>query len=64
MGNSFRSQPAPTVYSELRTPVTEDILQVGLLYAFGIIAASFIVIIPGIRGWEVSQDSLNLHAVQ
>ncbi len=43
----------PTRYGELKTPVTEDVLQIGLLVAFGIIAVSFILIIPGIRGWEV-----------
>ena len=55
MGNSFRAQPLPTRYPSMRTPVTEDTLQVGLLYAFGIIALCFILIIPGIRGWEVLQ---------
>ena len=53
MGNSFRMQPRPTLYGEEKTPVTEDLLQVGLLVAFGIIAFSFILIIPGIRGAEV-----------
>ena len=46
-------QPRPTLYGEEKTPVTEDLLQVGLLVAFGIIAFSFILIIPGIRGAEV-----------
>ena len=54
MGNSLRSQPYPTLYDPLKTPVTEDVLLIGLIFAFAIIAASFIVIIPGIRGWEVS----------
>ena len=54
MGNSFRSQPLPTRYGESKTPVTEDVLQIGLVFAIGIIAASFILIIPGIRGKEVS----------
>lgn len=53
MGNSFRLQPGPTLYGENKTPVTEDILEVGLLVAFAMIAFSFILIIPGIRGWEV-----------
>ena len=53
MGNSFRMQPAPTLYGENKTPVTEDLLEVGFLFAFGIIAFSFILIIPGIRGMEV-----------
>lgn len=53
MGNALRQQPMPSRFGTLQTAVTEDVLQVGLLFAFGIIAASFIVIIPGIRGWEV-----------
>ena len=53
MGNSFRLQPGPTLYGENKTPVTEDLLEVGLLVAFGLIAFSFLLIIPGIRGWEV-----------
>ena len=53
MGNSLRRQPQGAIYPELKTPVTEDVLQVGLLFAFGIIAFSFIIIIPGIRGFEV-----------
>ncbi len=67
MGNSFRNQPGPTLYPELKTPVTEDVLQVGLLFAFGIIAASFLIILPGIRGWEVRDSSnatyLYLHSI-
>ena len=58
MGNSLRRQPQGAIYEELKTPVTEDVLQVGLLFAFGIIAFSFIVIIPGIRGLEVRLENL------
>lgn len=54
MGNSFRQQPGPTLYGENKTPVSEDILEVGIFVAFAMIAFSFILIIPGIRGWEVS----------
>ena len=60
MGNSFRLQPGPTLYGENKTPVTEDLLEVGLLVAFGMIAFSFILIIPGIRGWEVSSSDHSL----
>ena len=55
MGNAFRLQPGPTLYPENKTPVTEDLLEIGFLFAFGIIAFSFILIIPGIRGMEVSR---------
>ena len=58
MGNCSRRQPQGTLYGELKTPVTEDVLQVGLLFAFGIIAFSFILIIPGIRGWEVRNNNI------
>ena len=61
MGNSFRNQPFQTLYGEEKTPVTEDVLEVGLLVAFGIIGFCFILIIPGIRGAEVSK-SVWLHA--
>lgn len=54
MGNAFRAQPFPALYGDNKTPVTEDVLEVGLLVAFSMIAFSFILIIPGIRGWEVS----------
>lgn len=53
MGNAFRPQPGPAIYPENKTPVAEDLLEVGLLVAFASIAFSFILIIPGIRGWEV-----------
>lgn len=54
MGNSFRRQPFATTYEPLRTPVGEDDVQVGLLVAFGMIAFSFLLVIPGIRGLEVN----------
>lgn len=64
MGNSFRNQPGPTLYGENKTPVSEDILDVGILVAFGMIAFSFILIIPGIRGWEVGVYVLHtIHTV-
>ena len=53
MGNSFRLQPGPTLYPGNKTPVTEDVLEIGLGVAFAVIAFCFIIIIPGIRGWEV-----------
>ena len=54
MGNSFRPQPLPAYYPDNKTPVSEDLLEVGLLVAFGMIAFSFFIIVPGIRGMEVS----------
>lgn len=57
MGNAFRQQPGPTLYGENKTPVTEDVALAGLGVSFGILAFSFILIIPGIRGWEVRSSS-------
>ena len=55
MGNSFRPQPLPAIYGTNKTPFANDLVEVGILVAFGMIAFSFILIIPGIRGWEVSK---------
>lgn len=54
MGNAFRRQPGPALYDALASPVTDDLLEIGLAFAIGIIFFSFLLIIPGIRGWEVS----------
>lgn len=59
MGNSFRPQPLPAIYPINPTPFKNDLLEVGILVAFGMIAFSFICIIPGIRGWEVRHGSTN-----
>lgn len=53
MGNSFRPQPLPAIYPTNKTPFASDILEVGILVAFAMIGFSFLLIIPGIRGWEV-----------
>ncbi|XP_065907308.1 dual oxidase maturation factor 1-like isoform X2 [Dysidea avara] len=52
MGNSFRNQPAPALYPDDKTPFAADVLEVGLAVACGMIAFSFLLILPGIRGWE------------
>ena len=36
-----------------QTPVTEDVLTLGIIFAFIIIAFSLFAILPGIRGWQV-----------
>jgi len=53
MGNAFRNQPAPTLYSSDKTPFAADLLEVGLAVACAMLFFSFVLIIPGIRGWEV-----------
>lgn len=52
MGNSFRPQPLPVIYPTNKTPFASDVLEVGILVAFAMIAFCFILIIPGIRGIE------------
>ncbi|XP_069939537.1 dual oxidase maturation factor 1 isoform X2 [Cherax quadricarinatus] len=49
--DAFRWRPFPTLYTELKTPVTEDILYVGWLVAFLIVFIPFVFfIIPTIGG--------------
>ncbi|KAK3608265.1 hypothetical protein CHS0354_007293 [Potamilus streckersoni] len=50
--SAFRTNGGPTVYPEIKTAWQADILGSGLIFAFCILAVSFIVIIPGIRGKE------------
>ena len=42
-----RSERYPTQYDELRTPVTVDILEVGVILAFFIVYISALLFIPG-----------------
>lgn len=49
----FRENGGPTQYGPQYTPVTEDVLVVGLLVGFGIVLFSAIIVLPGIRGKEV-----------
>ena len=60
MGNAFRQHPGPAIYAPNQTPVTDDLLEVGLLVAFGMIGFSFLLIIPGIRSWEVKDSNKQL----
>lgn len=49
---AFRENGAPTYYAPNQTPWVADILEAGLIFAFCILAFSFYVILPGIRGKE------------
>lgn len=64
MGNAFRPQPGPALYPPNQTPFVEDITEAGILVSFGIIAFSFVLIIPGIRGWEVTQKIYSVTAIK
>ncbi|KAK3608266.1 hypothetical protein CHS0354_007294 [Potamilus streckersoni] len=50
--SAFRTNGGPTVYPEIKTAWQADILGSGLIFAFCIVAVSFVIIIPGIRGKE------------
>lgn len=56
--DAFRSNGAPTYYDSNKTPFMADILESGLIYAFVIVAFSFFIILPGIRGKEVNSTGL------
>lgn len=56
--DAFRSNGAPTYYDANKTPFMADILESGLIYAFVIVAFSFFIILPGIRGKEVNSAGL------
>jgi len=51
--DAFRTNGAPTYYGPNQTPVTADVLEAGLIFAFVILAISFFCVLPGIRGREV-----------
>ena len=53
MGNAFRRQPFPALYGTEKTPFAADVLEVGIAFACLFLFISFVLIIPGIRGWEV-----------
>jgi len=52
--NAFRTNGAPTYYGPNQTAWEADILEAGFIFAFVILAVSFFVVLPGIRGKEVS----------
>lgn len=51
--NAFRDNGGPTHYGPQYTPVTADVLVVGLLVGFSLILFSTIVVLPGIKGKQV-----------
>jgi len=44
----------PTLYPEDKRPVTVDVLEAGLILAFVMVAFCMYIVLPGIRGKEVS----------
>lgn len=55
---AFRKNGEPTYYDANPTPWQADILESGFIFAFVILAFSFYVILPGIRGKEVNSLTL------
>lgn len=49
----------PTQYPSLKTAVTVDVLEAGLILAFVMLAFCFYIVLPGIRGKEVSINISN-----
>lgn len=55
--DAFRQNGAPTFYEAVHIPVEADLVVSGLVFCFVILAASFFLVLPGIRGKEVSQQN-------
>lgn len=49
----------PSRFDELKTPVTVDVLEAGLILAFVMTAFCFYIVLPGIRGREVSIKTIS-----
>ncbi|XP_046352903.2 dual oxidase maturation factor 1-like isoform X2 [Haliotis rufescens] len=49
---AFRKNGAPTFYEANKTPFEADLLESGLIFCIVILAFSFYVVLPGIRGKE------------
>lgn len=63
MGNTYgalRAEGYPAAYGPMKTAVTVDVLEIGLITAFLILCVSFIFVIPGIRGWQVSLQDVKV----
>lgn len=56
--SALRDKPFPTLYGENRTAVTADVLEAGLILAFCILTFAFLLLIPGVRGGQVSTPFL------
>lgn len=50
--DAFRDKPFHTQYGEMKTAVTVDVLEAGLILAFVLLAFSFLVVLPGFRHKE------------
>ena len=53
--DTFRTLPFPTLYGPMKSPVTVDVLEVGLLFAIVILGLSFLIVLPGIIFKKVSR---------
>ncbi|XP_014663463.1 PREDICTED: dual oxidase maturation factor 1-like [Priapulus caudatus] len=49
---AYRNFGYPTMYGENLNPVTADVLIAGFIFATAIVAFSFVIVLPGVRGKE------------
>lgn len=56
--DAFRSYGGPTQHSDNKNPVTVDVLEVGFIFGFCLLALCFCGIIPGYRGVRVRSKGI------
>ena len=59
--DGWRKNHGPTLYGSLKTAVTSDVLEAGLIYCGVILAFSFFIVLPGFKGKQVSVDVVTIH---
>ena len=59
--DGWRKNHGPTLYGSLKTAVTSDVLETGLIYCGVILAFSFFIVLPGFKGKQVSADVVTIH---
>ena len=52
--DAFRVNGGPTLYDSNKTPVTVDVLEIGLIYAIVTLFVSFLLMLPGLSTKSVS----------
>ncbi len=52
--DGWRKDDGPTLYGPLKTAVTADVLEAGLIYCTAIVAFSLFIVLPGFKGKQVN----------
>ena len=52
--DAWRVNGGPTQHPPNPTPVTADVLETGFIFAIAVLAFCFALVVPGYRGWSVS----------